>query len=174
MSIIQTQINPEILNSLYGLFCAINIPKTSSTESRKNSIGMRRKCFGIVRFRIPNKGSNYQLYGTSRFTKLYPEIYDELKLVINQIFPDFTYTSIQVNHNGIMDYHTDNNNMGDTVILSFGEYTGGNLVIKYNGVETEYDMNCRAVRFDASRIPHKVNDDLIGNKYSLVYFTISH
>ena len=172
MSIIQTHINPNLLNSLYGLFCDITIPKRASTSVRKNTSGTRTTMFGLVKYKILYK--NKPTHGTSRFTKLYPEIYDELKLVINQIFPDFTYTSIQVNHNGIMDYHTDNNNMGDTVILSFGEYTGGNLVIKYNGVETEYDMNCRAVRFDASRIPHKVNDDLIGNKYSLVYFTISH
>jgi hypothetical protein len=128
--------------------------------------------FGLVKYKIIYK--NKPTHGPSRFTKLYPEIYDELKLLINSIFPDFIYTSIQVNHNTIMDYHTDNNNMGDTVILSFGEYTGGNLVIKMDGIETEYDMNCRAVRFNASSIPHKVNNDLIGNKYSLVYFTISH
>jgi len=172
MSIIQTQINPEILNTLYDLFCSVTIPKRASTSIRKNTSGSRTTMFGLVKYKIIYK--NKPTHGPSRFTKLYPEIYDELKLVINSIFPDFTYTSIQVNHNGIMDYHTDNNNMGDTVILSFGEYTGGNLVIKYNGIETEYDMNCRAVRFNASRIPHKVNNDLIGNKYSLVYFTISH
>ena len=171
MSIIQTQINPEKCNTLYDLFCSVTIPKRASTSIRKNTSGTRTVMFGLVKYKIIYK--NKPTHGPSRFTKLYPEIYDELKLLINSIFPDFTYTSIQVNHNGIMNYHTDNNNMGDTVILSFGEYTGGNLVIKMDGIETEYDMNCCAVRFNASSIPHKVNNDLIGNKYSLVYFTIS-
>lgn len=172
MNIIQSDINPEILNSLYNFLSSITIPKTTASQTRKNTTGMRRICFGTVRYRFPAKSKNYQLYGDSRFTKFYPEIYDELKIVINQIYPDFTYTTVQVNHNGIMDYHTDTNNMGDTVIISFGDYSGGNLIIKNDNIETEYNMNCRAIRFNATTIPHKVNDDLVGDKYSLIYFTI--
>jgi hypothetical protein len=173
MNIIQTDINPEKLNLLYEMLNDVIIPKTNLTSKRVNNSEMRRICFGKVRYRFPKKTLNYKLQGESRFTKMYPEIYDELKLVINQIYPDFTYTTIQVNHNGIMDYHTDKNNMGDTVIISFGEYTGGNLVLKNGDVETQYDMNCSSIRFNATTIPHKVNDDLVGNKYSLIYFTMS-
>jgi len=165
MSIIQTDINPEILNTLYDMFNSIKIPKRSSTSQRYNTTGMRTICFGLVKYRIQFK--NKPTHGTSRFTKLYPEIYDELKVVINSIYPDFTYTTIQVNHNGVMDYHTDKNNQGDTVILSFGEYEKGELVID----EVEYNMNCCAVRFNAAKIRHKTLP-LIGNKYSLVYFSI--
>jgi hypothetical protein len=164
MSIIQTDINPEILNTLYHMFNSITIPKRASTSQRYNTTGMRTVCFGLVKYRV--QYNNKPNHGTSRFTISYPEIYDELKLIIQQIYPDFTYTTIQVNHNGVMGYHTDKNNQGDTVILSFGEYENGELVVD----EVEYNMNCKAVRFDASKIRHKTNP-LVGNKYSLVYFT---
>jgi hypothetical protein len=163
MSIIQTDINPEILNTLYNMFNSITIPKRASTSQRYNTTGMRTVCFGLVKYRVQYK--NKPKHGPSRFTILYPEIYDELKLIIQQIYPDFIYTTIQVNHNGVMGYHTDKNNQGDTVVLSFGEYERGELVID----EVVYNMNCKAVRFDASKIRHKTNS-LVGNKYSLVYF----
>jgi len=169
MSIIEKQINPELLNTLYDMFNSITIPKRVSTSKRKNTTGMKTIIFGLVKYRVKYKDK--PTHGISRFTNLYPEIYDELNTIIKQIYPDFTYTTIQVNHNGVIDYHTDTNNLGDTVILSFGEYTGGNLIIKNNNIEIEYNMNCNSIRFDASLVLHKVNNDIIGNKFSLIYFT---
>jgi len=166
MSIIQTEVNPSLLNTLYDMLNSITIPKRAKTSQRYNTTGMRTICFGLVKYRIQFK--NKPTHGESRFTKLYPEIYDELKQIIQQIYPDFTYTTIQVNHNGVMDYHTDKNNQGDTVILSFGEYEGGYLVID----EKKYNTYCNAMRFDASKIPHMVTNDIVGTKYSLIYFSI--
>lgn len=164
MYIIETEVNPDFLNTLYGMFNCITIPKRCSTSPRYNTVGMRTICFGDVKYKIQYK--DRPISGISRFTKLYPEIYDELKLIIKNIFPDFKYTTIQVNHNVVMGYHTDKNNSNDTVILSFGEYQNGELVID----EVKYNMNCKAVRFNSSKIRHKTLP-LIGNKYSLVYFS---
>lgn len=166
MSIIQTEVNPSLLNTLYDMLTSIVIPKRAKTSQRYNTSGMRTICFGLVKYRVEYK--DRPTHGASRFTNLHSEIYDELKQIIQQIYPDFTYTTIQVNHNCSIGYHTDKNNQGDTVILSLGEYEGGYLVID----EKKYNTNCNAIRFDATKIPHMVTNDIVGTKYSLIYFTI--
>jgi len=166
MSIIQTEVNPSLLNTLYDMLTSIVIPKRAKTSQRYGTTGMRYICFGLVKYKIQYK--NKPTHGPSRFTQLYPEIYDELKLIIQQIYPEFKYTTIQLNHNCSIGYHTDKNNQGDTVILSFGEYEGGLLIV--DGVE--YNTDCRAVRFNATKIPHMVTNDIVGTKYSLIYFSI--
>jgi len=166
MFIVETEINPSILNTLYFMLSSISIKKKSKTNNRYNPDGLRLTQFGIVRYKLPKKGC--PLYGMSRYGRLYPEILEELKLIISEIYPDFKYTTVQVNHNCAMGYHTDKNNQGDTVILSLGEYEGGYLVID----EKKYNTNCKAIRFNATKIPHMVTNDIVGTKYSLVYFSI--
>jgi hypothetical protein len=166
MSIIQTEVNPSLLNTLYLMLTSITIPKRSKGNNRYNPDGLRLTQFGLVNYKLPKKGCPKR--GMSRHGKLYPEILEELKLIMSEIYPDFKYTTVQVNNNCSIGYHTDKNNQGDTVILSLGEYEGGYLVID----EKKYNTNCNAMRFDATRIPHMVTNDIVGTKYSLIYFSI--
>lgn len=166
MSIIQTEVNPSLLNTLYFMLNSITIPKRTKTNNRYNPNGLRLTQLGLVIYKLPKKDAPRR--GLSRFTKLHPEILEELKLIMSEIYPDFKYTTVQINNNCAMDYHTDKNNKGDTVILSLGEYEGGYLVID----EKKYNTNCNAIRFNATKIPHMVTNDIIGTKYSLIYFSI--
>ena len=53
------------------------------------------------------------------------------------------------------------------MLLSFGDYTGCNIVIN----NKTYDANCNPIVFNGSELEHWNTDDLIGTKYSLVFFT---
>ena len=55
------------------------------------------------------------------------------------------------------------------MLLSFGDYSGCNIVVN-NKI---YDANCNPIIFNGSNLEHYNTDDLIGTKYSLVYFSNS-
>jgi hypothetical protein len=52
------------------------------------------------------------------------------------------------------------------MLLSFGDYTGCNIVIE----GTMYDARHKPIIFNGSEREHWNTDDLSGNKYSLVYY----
>ena len=55
--------------------------------------------------------------------------------VARRILPnDFYYTSIQLNRNYAAALHTDSNNRGHSFIVGLGNYTGGSLYVKDEGV----------------------------------------
>ena len=56
-------------------------------------------------------------------------IYNELKRLGDLIVP-FKYTSILVNHNTVAGKHKDANNIGQSLLISIGQYTGCNIVIE--------------------------------------------
>jgi hypothetical protein len=101
-------------------------------------------------------------------SKKYPNIYDEIVRIGKMICP-FEFKSIQLNHNLVCPKHKDKNNIGVSLLVSFGEYEGCNIVIE----NKEYNTNCNPVIFNGAEMEHW-NSELIGtenNKYSLVYFS---
>ena len=158
----------ERFEELYEMLKTITIPKLK--KNKVNQVrsalpdGSRSISFGYVLKRI---GRKYEL---SSITLKYPEIYMTLKALINNIDPDFEYTSIQVNHNVICNAHRDKNNIGNSVILSLGEYTGCKFIID----DVEYDTYHNPISFDGSKSIHRNTDDLIGNKYSIIYYTTKY
>jgi hypothetical protein len=57
------------------------------------------------------------------------------------VSPHISYTSIQVNHNYPCNPHKDIGNVGDSYILAFGEFTGGELCIEDINYEIDYTIN---------------------------------
>lgn len=148
-----------IFSKLYQLLNEITIPKKTKTNSRLG-FGSQRICtFGKVRQRFSGKICN------SRFTEKYPHIYDELVRIGNKICP-YPYTSININHNVICPPHYDTSNKGKSTIVSFGEYSGCNIIIEGK----EYNTNCQPICFDGSKMEHYNSNNLIGNKYTLVFY----
>jgi hypothetical protein len=65
----------------------------------------------------------------------------------------------------------DGNNNGESTLVSFGGYAGGNIVIEdATGVAVKYDAYCRPITFDGNLLKHWNTPDLVGDKYSLVFF----
>lgn len=152
-------------DELYDSLKSIKIPKM-----KRNSVtqvraalpdGSRSIAFGYVLKRI---GRKFEL---SSITHKYIDVYMELKTLINNIDPDFTYTSIQINHNVTCNPHKDKNNVGKSIIISVGDYTGCDFVIE-NDI---YDTYHQPVSFDGSKLTHWNTNDLLGDKFSIVFYT---
>jgi hypothetical protein len=155
---IQISIDPSELFVLYSMLEEITIPLKNETNGRKNFPNHRATTFGITKGRFNGKKEE------SWITKKYPEIYEEICRIGNLF--SFEFSSVHLNHNVTCPKHKDENNQGNSLLLSFGEYTGCNIMIE----NKKYDSNCNAIIFNGSLLEHWNTDDLVGNKYSLVFF----
>jgi hypothetical protein len=158
-------IYPSELSILYEMLQNINIRKKGEKSNRRGfPLGHRSATFGYTRARYGTR-KNGKLYDLSLYSLKYPEVYNELLRIGNLICP-FEFNSIHVNENVICPPHKDSNNVGESLLISFGDYTGCNIIIEGN----EYDTNCKPIIFDGSNLLHYNTNDLKGDKYSLVYF----
>jgi hypothetical protein len=99
----------------------------------------------------------------------YPELLQELLKIGDEVCP-FKFTSIYINKNVVSPKHIDSNNVGESMIISIGDYTGCNLVIN----DIEYNAKYQPLIFDGSKYEHYNTDDLVGTKYSLIFYTIKN
>jgi hypothetical protein len=154
-------LNPLIKEELEPLYLALkNIVIPKHTGVKKFGPSKKRMSFGRV-FRLREKN-----WGEAVANQKFPQIYELLKDLGNKICP-FVFTAIQVNHNVICPPHTDSGNKIDkSVIISFGEYEGCKLLIAGN----EYDTYLQPIIFNGKILEHWNSDDLVGNKYSIVYY----
>jgi len=108
----------------------------------------------------------------------YPHIHKELIRIGNLIcrrlpsdFP-FDFNAVHINRNTTCPPHQDAKNMGKSLLVSFGNYMGSRIVIERSLTEAVAYSTCYApVIFDGSRQWHWNTDDLVGDKYSLVFYT---
>tara|TARA_R110000787_G_scaffold15236_1_gene47062 strand:+ start:378 stop:881 length:504 start_codon:yes stop_codon:yes gene_type:complete len=87
------------------------------------------------------------------------EIYNECKM----LFPDLEFDCIMINKNFTCPPHKDKNNTGDSVIIGFGDYMGGELVIEGEPVDIYYTP----YMFNGSKKEHWVTP-FVGDRYSVV------
>jgi len=160
----EIEILPEIyeqeFSKLYKLLNNITIPTNTIKTNRRNFPLHKRMCFGLSRGRFTG------VVGLSRDSIRYPEIFEEVTKIGDKYVP-FNYTSVHLNYNVTCPPHKDDHNNGKSVLISFGEYIGGNIVIE----NVNYDAMHRPIMFNGSLLEHWNTPDLQGNKYSLVYYT---
>ena len=148
-------------DDLYKMFKEVTLVK-KKYKSRDNRLDFpehRGAVFGIVKPRFKSQPE------LSHHSRKYPKIYDELNRIGKLVCP-FEYKTIQVNHNLVCPKHKDKNNKSRSILVSFGEYTGGEIVIegkKYSAYHTP-------IEFDGSKMEHW-NEPIEGNKYSLIFFS---
>lgn len=151
----------ELFAPLYSLLTKFKLPRKSKHNNRRGFPERHRATtFGIVTGRFNN------ITGLSNLSKKKPDVYAEI-LRIGRLICPFEFTSIHLNNNVVCPKHVDGTNIGKSLLVSFGDYTGCNIVV--NGVV--YDAKHTPVIFNGSELEHWNTDDLIGNKYSLVFFT---
>lgn len=146
-----------LLEELYKELQKITIPYKQGRSNRRGFPKHRATTFGITRARYSGK------VGPSRATLKWPHIWEEIQKIGNHF--NFNFTSVQVNHNCMCPPHKDTKNIGDSLLISFGEYTGGEIVIE-GEVKNAY---CNPIIFNGHELEHW-NLDHVGNKYSLVFF----
>lgn len=150
-------------DKLYGLFEKIKLRIKANRNNRLGFPCSRRGIFGLSRPRFKYKGYLEKSYES----KKYPEIHQEL-MRIGKIICPFSFNCIQVNHNTICPSHKDGNNVGDSLLVSFGDYEGCKIIVD----KKEYDAKNKPIVFNGSQLEHYNTDDLVGTKYSLIFFTL--
>ena len=152
----------ELYKPLEDMLNKINIPLTTKTSNRRGFPKHRKATFGMVRERFSGK------INISRFSRIYPDIYEEI-LRIGKIICPFEFTSIHINKNVVCPPHKDDKNVGDSLIVSIGDYQGCKLVV--DGVVCDAHYN--PIIFNGALLEHSNTDDLVGTKYSLVYYNMN-
>jgi hypothetical protein len=153
------QIHPEEFSILYEMLESISLPFVAGKKLRRGFAEHRSTGFGIIRQRLTNK------LELSYYSKRYPEIHAEMQR-IGDLYCPFKYTSIHTNKNVVCPPHRDGANKGRSMLVSFGEYSGCNIVVE----GTKLNADCQPVVFNGADLEHWNTDNLVGTKYSLVFY----
>lgn len=143
---------------MYELLQNYTIPLKNKSNNRRGFQKHRSMTLGITKARFSG------VIGLSYYSKKYPELYQKVKEYGEQVCP-FPFQSIHINHNVTCPPHKDTSNQQLSLIVSFGRYTGGELVIEgevYNTFENPIIFN--GAEKEHWNLPHD------GDKYSLVFF----
>jgi hypothetical protein len=121
----------------------------------------RSQAFGIVNRRcLP---PDY-----SRQNWLRPYLY-HLLLDFGKKYVKIPFNSVTVNQNYRADKHRDKNNRGESFLVGFGSYAGGELLIHEGDLSGNHSVWCKPMVTDFSKVLHSV-DHFTGDRYSLVFY----
>lgn len=130
---------------------------------RKKTGEGRSQAFGLVNRRcLPPD------YSRNNWKRAY--LY-KLLLDFGAKYVDISYNAITVNQDYQAGKHRDNNNTGDSFLVAFGSYTGGDLVIHEGDLSGNHNIYCNPIKTDFSKVYHSVLP-FKGHRYSLVYYTL--
>ena len=106
----------------------------------------------------------------SRNNWLRPYLY-KLLLDFGEKFVDISYNAITLNQDYQAGKHRDKHNSGNSFLVAFGDYTGGDLLIHEGDLSGNHNIRHRPIKADFSKLLHSVSD-FTGHRYSLVYYTL--
>tara|TARA_R110000772_G_scaffold262682_3_gene381831 strand:+ start:504 stop:1064 length:561 start_codon:yes stop_codon:yes gene_type:complete len=155
----------------------------------------RREAYRQFYRRLPPKDSYSVQYGytkkkwlsstSNRIESKYPGLYNttlktdepELEILFNEFFklycPEkkFKWTEIQINKNHQIQPHRDKGNVGESYIIGFGNYSGGQLKVSNELI----DIKDKFYKFDGTNNTHYTLP-FKGDRYSIVFFnnSVSH
>ena len=101
-----------------------------------------------------------------------PYLY-HLLLEFGRKWVDISFNAITLNQNYRAGKHYDKHNSGDSFLVAFGSYTGGDLLIHEGDLSGNHNIWCNPIRADFSQMLHSV-DFFTGERYSLVYYNFTH
>lgn len=144
----------DIIKELERQSIAIN-------ENRNKSGIGRSQAFGLV-----NRRSLLPDYSRNCWCR--PLLYHHL-LEFGKKYVDLSFNAITVNQNYKADPHRDKNNKGNSFLVAFGDYSGGELELLEGDRKGVYNVNRTPIIDDFSKVLHSVKD-FTGKRYSLVYY----
>ena len=133
--------------------------RTVGFHRRSKDLNNRSVIFGVTR-------SLQHGPSISQSTHDHPELVRTLLRMMRDRKPDFKVTSICVNLNFVGTLHKDANNLGETHMLTLGDFSGGELWIYPDRVEP---TRGRWVEFDG-RVPHCTFPYEGKDRYSIIFF----
>jgi hypothetical protein len=174
MNYITTELLDTDLDNLTKIFHElekINIPtvftnticrKYHATRTGTFTQKDARQCsFGVTTYR----GKRIE----SKMSKKYPHIIPLFKDFIDKHKDGFKFESVYVNKNTICKKHLDSKNVGESLLVGFGDYTGGETVLYGNNEEKHFNISTCSLIFNGAKIEHS-SEKFNGTRYSLVFF----
>jgi len=107
-----------------------------------------------------------------------PWLLDMFKEYSLNYFPTFVWSEIQINNQtegSRTKEHLDKINVGDSILIAFGDYTGGRTYIK-NKNDKNYeilDARHQPIQFNGAERKHGVTTVTSGDRFSLVFYNSS-
>lgn len=99
-----------------------------------------------------------------------PDLWEAFEEFRDLYFPHFDFSGVQLNHNYAIGPHKDANNVGESVLVSCGYYTGGLTCVEMEDGEIQkFDARLRPVVFNGSKYTHYV-EPFTGDRFSIVFF----
>ncbi len=112
-------------------------------------------------------------YNTN-FKRDNPELGGILREFQQLYFKDFEYNQVTINKNFPCPPHFDSKNCGESVLIAFGKYKGGDTCLFNQETQLieKYDARKKPLKFNGSNILHWVEPKRAGNhdRFSLVYY----
>lgn len=130
-------------------------------QYRMSSGSGRSQAFGLVGKRSMPPDYSRQCWKRPYLFKLLLDFGDQ--------YVNIPWNAITINENYVAGPHYDKNNLGDSFLVAFGNYTGGELVMHEGDMKGEYNICHTPLIHDFSKTLHSVNP-FTGERYSLVYY----
>ena len=97
----------------------------------------------------------------------FPSIYKQLKKLIYEIDKDFIWNTITINHNFQCLPHYDKANKSPSIILTLGDFTGGEFVVE----DCPFDVKWRPLMMNGSVCKHWTAP-FKGDRYSIIFYNV--
>jgi hypothetical protein len=103
-------------------------------------------------------GDNRHGWNFFKMNEKYPDVYKALIAYGNQVVPKgWEYQTITLNHNAKAKKHIDKKNVGKSVIVGIGNYSGGELRVfsADSSKHHDYDIHDKPCMFNGGLLPHE-------------------
>jgi len=144
--------------------------KNNNYNSRQNIAGEKNKvieAFVLGKVRVFHQKENVN----SSLTKKYEEFFELLAHFVYYQYPDFEWTSIQINKNVTCDWHYDKGNEGESLCLAVGDYDGGGLELEGEYGTIEIDNRNKFIEYNGSNTRHRSIPHKNGDRYAIIFYT---
>ena len=173
---IEREITQEQKKFLEKVAEEIDICKISTTygSDRNHSVktgtrdqrGARQDVVGL----LSNGNSSWH----SACHQKHPQLMRMCRKFMKMHHPDMQFKTAYINVNTICQPHLDRKNSGESLIVGFGDYKGGQtniFVMQKDGSfkKQQYDISKYSLSFDGSKVIHS-SSEFVGKRYSLVFF----
>lgn len=146
----------EILEELERLPIPVNKYRDVAGAGRSQTLGLvNRRCLPV---------------DWSRQCWLRPKLFFHLQEFAAK-YVDVSWTSVTVNQNYKCLPHRDKGNFGNSFLVAFGDYQGGDLCIHEGDLSGVHNIRYNPIKTDFSKVLHSVKD-FTGNRYSLVFYNL--
>lgn len=157
------------------------LPKSAFDEIQKE---IERKSIEMNKYRLASGDGKSQTFGLVNRRCLPPDYSRQcwLRPYLYKLLLDFgekyvkprgiDFNSITVNQCYAAAKHKDKHNGGESFLVAFGDYTGGELKIYEGDLSGNHIVNQIPIITDFSKVYHSV-EPFTGKRYSLVYYKMT-